>query len=95
MTARHQAACTAHSRERAFLAAGLCACQQNHPSGKLIQQVYACRRDPADPSNEVVAAEPQTVTLSQPDFWCAADSTAKGTREQAWFGGLAEVLIPC
>lgn len=34
------------------------------------------------------------MTLSQPDFWCAADSTAQGTRQQAWFGGLAEVRPP-
>ena len=31
------------------------------------------------------------VSLSQPDFWAAVDSTGHASREEAWLGGLAEV----
>ncbi|KAK9808191.1 hypothetical protein WJX73_006921 [Symbiochloris irregularis] len=58
---------------------------------KLQVRAELFRRNPEDLSLEEAAAEPQTVQLSQPDFWCATDSTAKGTRELAWFGGLAQV----
>lgn len=72
-----------------------CAAYAGLPADTRQCMLLLSRRDAEDPGTEVVAAEPQTVTLSQPEFWCAEDSTGHASRQQAWFGGLAEVCEGC